>query len=305
MTTGSTPLKGVSQALGGYIIWGVFPLYFVLLEGVSADEVLAHRIVGSVVLVALLFAFASRFGELKRELRLAFGNARRAGFHLAASALISSNWLIYIWATQNGHVIDSSMGYFINPLVSVLLAMVFLGERLRRFQWLAVALATTGVALMVVRYGSIPWIALGLAFTFGGYGLLRKKARAPALSGLWIETLLLMPFALVWLVWLGVQGNLGLGHLGWKIDALLLLAGPVTVLPLALFLASMRHLKLITIGVLQYIAPSLQFLIGLWLGEQFGEEQWVTFGFIWTALVVFTWEALHYARRSHSKVLNS
>lgn len=295
------PVRGLAQALGAYVLWGVFPLYFALLEGVAASEVLAHRIVGATVLVAALFAFGGRFGALLRDLRQAFADMRRVGFYVLTSVLISANWLIYIWAAQNGYVLDASMGYFISPLVSVLLATVFLDERLRRLQWLAVALAAVGMGVMVVRYGSVPWIALGLAFSFGGYGLLRKKAQAPALSGLWIETLLLTPFALAWLVWLGVQGDLGFGRLGWTIDVLLLLAGLVTVLPLALFLGSMRHLPLSTIGILQYLAPTLQFLIGLWLGERFGEERWAAFGFIWTALVVFTWDALRYARHSRIK----
>ena len=293
----SLPLTGVAQALGGYIFWGLFPLYFVPLAGVLSSEVLAHRIIGALVLLALLFGVQGRFGELRGALRSALGSARRMGFYLLTSGLISANWLIYIWAIQNAHVLDASMGYFINPLVSVLLAMVFLGERLRRFQWLAVLLVAIGVGFMVIGYGAIPWVALSLAFSFGTYGLLRKKARLPAMSALWVETLILSPLALAWLLWLYNHGSLSIGHLGWKIDAWLLLAGAVTVLPLYLFLSSMRHLNLTTIGILQYLAPSLQFLIGLWLGERFGEERWVTFGFIWMALVVFTWDALRHARQ--------
>jgi chloramphenicol-sensitive protein RarD len=287
------PRKGTALALGGFMLWGLFPLYFVLLESVAASEVLAHRILWSALLLGPLLALRGRW----RAAVGALGNPRRLGFYALTSLLVSTNWLIYIWATQNAHVIDASMGYFINPLVSVLLALVFLGERLRRGQWLAVGLAGIGVAILVLRFGAIPWIALSLACTFGAYGLLRKKAALPALEGLLVETLLIAPLALLWLGHLASQGQLAFGSAGAVTTLLLALAGLVTVLPLALFLSSMPHLRLSTIGIIQYITPSLQFLCGLALGEPLAPGEWLTFVFIWLALAVFTWDALRHAPR--------
>lgn len=287
------PRKGVVLALGGFVLWGLFPLYFVLLEDVASSEVLAHRVLWSLVLLGLMLALRGRWRTATAALR----QPRRLAFYATTSLLVSLNWLIYIWATQNGHVIDASLGYFINPLVSVLLALVFLGERLRRAQWSAVGLAAVGVTILVVRFGAVPWIALGLAGTFAGYGLLRKKAGLPAMDGLFVETLLVAPLALLWLLHLAQQGQLAFGSAGVQINLLLALAGLVTVLPLALFLSSMPHLRLGTIGIIQYVTPTLQFLCGLALGEAFGAVQGLSFAFIWVALIVFTVDALNHTQR--------
>ncbi|MGB0721881.1 MAG: EamA family transporter RarD [Gammaproteobacteria bacterium] len=298
MTSPPDPRTGVALALGGFVLWGLFPIYFYLLRGVEASEVLAHRVLGSALLLLLIFAWRGHLAKLWREVR----STRRLGFYALTSALVSANWLIYIWATQNGHVIDASLGYFINPLVSVLLALAFLGERLRRQQWAAVALAGMGVGVLVVDYGAVPWIALSLALSFGGYGLLRKKAGVPAMTGLLVETLLAAPVALGWMVWLALDQRFAFGSAGLQINALLALAGVVTVLPLALFLQSMVHLRLSTVGLIQYVTPTLQFLIGLWLGEPFGTSRMLAFAFIWTALVVFTADALSHGRKSRVAV---
>lgn len=217
---------------------------------------------------------------------------RRWGFYLLTGLLVSLNWLIYIWAAQNGHVIDASLGYFINPLISVILAMLFLGERLSRPQWLAVMLAGLGVAVLVGHFGAIPWIALSIALTFSAYSLLRKKAALPPMEGLFVETGLAAPFALAWLMYLGERGELAFGAHATSTTVLLGFAGVVTVLPLALYLSSLKHLKLSSVGILQYITPTLQFACGLLLGEPFGFYQGVAFGFIWAALGIFSWDAL-------------
>ncbi|MFM1892365.1 MAG: EamA family transporter RarD [Pseudomonadota bacterium] len=287
------PQVGTAQALGGFVLWGLFPLYFVLLDQVAASEVLAHRILWSALLLGPLLAMRGRWRGAVGALR----QPRRLGFYALTAVLVSANWLIYIWATQNAHVIDASMGYFINPLISVLLALVFLGERLRRGQWLAVGLAAIGVGILVGRFGAVPWIALSLAFTFGGYGLLRKKAALPAMDGLLVETLLLAPVALLWLGYLASQGQLAFGAAGPGVTLLLALAGVVTVLPLALFLSSLQHLRLSTVGIIQYVTPTLQFLCGLALGEPLAPGEWLTFVFIWLALAVFTIDALRHAPR--------
>ena len=287
------PRKGVALALGGFTLWGIFPLYFVLLAHVDSGEVLAHRILWSLVLLALLLALQGRLRASLATLR----ELRRLVFYILTALLVSLNWLIYIWATQNQHVIDASLGYFINPLVSVLLALLFLGERLRTMQWSAVGLATVGVAILVVRFGAVPWIALGLAGTFAAYSLLRKKAGLPAMEGLFVETLLAAPLALLWLACMTQQGQLAFGSADTATNLLLALAGLVTVLPLVLFLSSLPHLRLSTIGIIQYVTPTLQFGCGLALGEPFGAVQGERFGFIWLALGVFTFDALQHAPR--------
>lgn len=279
--------KGVLLALGGFCLWGVFPLYFVLLAEVRASEVLAHRILWSVWLVGLLLLLQGGWRNMLGSMR----RLRRWGFYTITGVLVSLNWLIYIWAAQNGHVIDASLGYFINPLISVVLAMTFLGERLTRPQWLAVMLACVGVAVLVVRFGAIPWIALSIALTFSGYSLLRKKAGLPAMEGLFVETALAAPFALAWLVYLNELGQLAFGAVAASTSVLLGFAGVVTVMPLALYLSSLKHLKLSSVGILQYITPTLQFTCGLLLGEPFGFYQGVAFGLIWAALGIFTWDA--------------
>lgn len=280
----ASALRGAFLAIAAFTLWGLFPLYFHALEGVDPAEVLIHRIVGSALLLVLIGAFASDLGAALRELR----QPRRVLFYLLTSVLISINWLIYIWATQNGRVLDASLGYFINPLVSVAFAMLFFNEALNRWQWLAVCIAGAAVVVSVIELGELPWVALSLAASFATYGLLRKKAGVPPRQGLLIETALLAPPALIWLWHLDATGNMALFAQSTHIDLLLALAGVVTVAPLFLWLSSMPHLRYSTLGLLQYITPTLQFIIGLVLGEALIEAKLTTFALIWLALGIYS-----------------
>ena len=286
---------GILYATLAYVAWGLFPLYFRQLQAVPALEVIAHRTLWSMVFVAVLLVARRQLGwmaPLMRQPRLV------AAFALSA-LLLSTNWLIYVWAVNNGHVVDASLGYFILPLANVAMGYVFLHERPRRGQWLAVALAAAGVLWLTWQAGRLPWIALALALTFGFYGLLRKTAVLGALEGLALETALLAPLALAALAFWGWQGSAAwlradTGELLW-----LLAAGPITAVPLLLFAAGARRIPLSTMGLLQYISPTLQLLCGVWLfGEQLQPARLAGFVLIWAALVLFAVEGAWQRRRS-------
>ena len=282
---GSSPLAGGLFAAAAFGLWGGFPVYFKAVAAADPAEVLAHRIFWSVVFVAVLLAAARRFGAVRK----AFAD-RRCLLALAGSAvLVTINWGVFIWAVSIGEILQSSLGYYINPLVSVFLGVVFLGERLARTQWLAIALAATGVGVMVVQVGVVPWIALALAFSFAGYGLIRKLAPVDALTGLFVETLLMAPFAAAYLIYLWGAGGLSFGAAGWGFSALLALAGVITALPLILFAAGARRLRLSSIGLFQYIAPTGHFLLAVLVyGETFTATHATTFGLIWLALGLYS-----------------
>lgn len=289
---------GVLYAALAYVAWGLFPIFFKQLSHVNAVEVVMHRMVWSLVFLLVVLATLGRWAWLRDVARQP---KVLAAFALSA-LLLSVNWSVYVWAVQNAHVLDASLGYFILPLVNVAFGFVFLHERPRPVQWLAVAVAASGVVWLTLQAGRLPWVALLLAATFGVYGLLRKVARLGALEGLTLETLLLAPFALgllVWWAWHGqgvlVQG-FGLGNastLGW-----LLLAGPLTAIPLLLFAAGARRIPMATLGILQYISPSLQMGLGVWLyGEVFESARAIGFYLIWLALVIYSLDSLWNGRK--------
>jgi len=286
--------SGVLYAALAYTAWGLFPVFFKQLGNVNAFEVVLHRMVWSLVFLMGVLVVLRRWTwlrEVARQPRVL------AAFALSA-VLLSANWSVYVWAVQNAHVVDASLGYFILPLVNVAFGFAFLHERPRPVQWLAVAMAAAGVVWLTLQAGRLPWVALVLAATFGVYGLLRKVATLGALEGLTLETLLLAPFAvglLAWWAWHGqgalVQGNAS--TLGW-----LLLAGPLTAIPLLLFAAGARRIPMATLGILQYISPSLQMLLGVWLyGEPFDPARALGFYLIWLALVVYSLDGLWRSRR--------
>ena len=289
---------GLLYAALAYLAWGLFPIFFKQLTHVNALEVVMHRMVWSLVFLMCVLVVLKRWAWLRDVARqprvlLAFG---------ASALLLSANWSMYVWAVQNAHVLDASMGYFISPLVNVALGFAFLRERPRPVQWLAVAVAASGVLWLTVQGGRLPWIALTLAVTFGFYGLLRKIAKLGALEGQTLETLLFAPIAvglLGWWAWHG-QGALVQGDpatLGW-----LLLAGPLTAIPLLLFAAGARRIPMATLGLLQYISPTLQMLLGVWLyGEPFEPARAIGFYLIWTALVIYSTESLWVMRRQRAK----
>ena len=285
---------GLFYAALAYTAWGLLPVFFKQLVQVNAFEIVMHRMVWSLVFLLCVLAVLKRWAwlrDLARQPRVLLAFA-------ASALLLSVNWSVYVWAVQNAHMVDASLGYFILPLVNVALGFAFLNERPRPGQWLAVAVAAAGVLWLTVQAGRLPWVALVLAITFGIYGLLRKLAKLGALEGLTLETLLLSPMAvgmLAWWAWHG-QGALVQGDpatLGW-----LLLAGPLTAIPLLLFAAGARRIPMATLGILQYISPSLQMLLGVWLyGEAFEPARAIGFYLIWAALVLYSADSIWNARK--------
>lgn len=282
---------GLLLGLGAYLMWGFLPLYFKLLAAVRPTEIVAHRIVWSVVFLGALVLLWRRWPEVRAAV-----TSPVLGTLAVTAALIGVNWLIWIWAVMNGHVLEGSLGYYLNPLVNVLLGVVLLGERLSRARIFAVALAAAGVAVLAFGAGDGLWISLSLAGTFALYGYVRKVAPVDALAGLTVETALLSPLALGWILWANRTGGGGLDADAGTV-ALLVLAGAVTAVPLLLFTAAAKRLPYSTLGFLQYIAPSLQFLCAVFVfGERLTTAHVICFGAIWTALVIFAAEGWRLGR---------
>jgi chloramphenicol-sensitive protein RarD len=281
--------EGLAAALGAFFIWGLFPLYLRPLGGVPPVEIMANRIVWAFVVVFAWLAWRGELGSVRIALR-----DRPVRLLLAASSLlISINWLTYLWAVANGHVLDSSLGYFLNPLLNVALGVLLLSERLNRAQWAAVALAGLGVVYFTIATGKPPWIALVLAASFALYGLIRKTVKVAAVPGLAIETLMLVPFAVAYLAWAESRGVAALGHAALGVNLLLLGTGIVTAVPLALFAHGSRLIPLSTVGLVQYVGPSIQFLIGVFVfQESFTPSRAVGFSCIWLALVIYMVDGL-------------
>jgi chloramphenicol-sensitive protein RarD len=281
--------RGLWATSAAFFVWGLFPLYWNQLAQVPALQIMAHRIVWCAVFVLGYLLIRRGLGWL----RPLAGNPRLLGMLALSSLLISVNWGLYIWAVNNGHVVESSLGYFINPLVSVLLGVLVLRERLNAWQWLAVGSAALGVAWLTWQGGRLPWIALTLAFSFGLYGLLRKLAAVESIPGLGVESGLLFLPALGFLLWSEQQGSGSFGHVGMQADALLIFGGVVTALPLIWFAYGARRIPLSLVGILQYIGPSLQLLIGVWIfREPFSGAQLLGFGCIWLALGIYAADGL-------------
>ncbi|HRO87200.1 MAG TPA: EamA family transporter RarD [Gammaproteobacteria bacterium] len=279
---------GSLYAIAAFGFWGLTPVYYKLMPHVPPVEVLAHRVVWSVVFGALFVSLVSAWPAV----RSALANPRTLRALALTAALVSTNWLIYIYAVVSDQVMATSLGYYINPLVNVLLGMLFLGERLGRGRTLAVALAALGTASLAFELGGLPWISLTLAFSFGFYGLIRKRLGLPAMAALFVETLLVAPLALLALGWFGVQGESAFGS-DLRTTVLLIFAGPVTLLPLLWFAEAARRLPLITVGFFQYLAPTLTFLLAtLVYSEPFTLAWAVTFVLIWSGLAVFTIDSI-------------
>lgn len=281
---------GIIFGLTAYLIWGLMPLYFKLLQRVSPVEIVAHRIVWSVLLLGLLVTLWRRWPAI----RAAATTGKVLATLLLTALLIAVNWLVYIYAIVSDHVLEGSLGYYLNPLVNVLFGVAFLKEKLTRGQAFACLIAAAGVAVLAAGAGSGLWISLTLAVSFASYGFLRKIAPVDALEGLWVETALLAPVALGWVL---LHPGGAFGRMGWEIDALLVLGGAVTATPLLLFTAAARRLPYSTLGFLQYLAPSLQFLLAvLAFGEPFTRVHALCFGAIWSALAIFSFEGWRRAR---------
>lgn len=280
---------GVAYGLAAYLLWGFFPLYFKALAGVTPLEILAHRILWSVLSLALLLTVLRRWAGV----RLALVAPRTLLTLSATTLLIAVNWLVFIYAVGAGKVLETSLGYFINPLVSALLGLLFLNEKLSRNQKASFLLAAAGVLLLTIQHGELPWIALTLAFTFGLYGLLRKQAPVDAIAGLTVETLLLFPFAAAYLGWLVYDGKSAFVVAPPRLTLLLACSGILTSTPLIWFAAATKRLRLVTVGLMQYLVPTLHFLLAVFaFGELFTAAHLLSFALIWAGLVLYTVDAV-------------
>ncbi|WP_194090966.1 EamA family transporter RarD [Vibrio hibernica] len=281
--------QGVLLAIMAYMMWGIAPIYFKALGEVSPFEILCHRIIWSFVFLAALLYFTKGWQLIKTTLK----SRTKVLYLLVTSVTIGVNWLVFIWAISIDHMLDASLGYYINPLFNVLLGMIFLNEQLRKMQWFAVALASIGVLVQLIVFGSVPIIAIVLAISFGIYGLLRKKVNLDAFTGLFIETLVLLPVALVYLFIFADTATSNMSSNSSLLNTLLISAGIVTTLPLLCFAGAAVRLRLATLGFIQYIGPSLMFLLAVFVyGEAFTSDKIITFAFIWAALILFTWDGL-------------
>jgi chloramphenicol-sensitive protein RarD len=281
--------KGLWYALGAYAAWGLFPIYWKWLHQVDAVQLIGHRI-GWSFIILIVFIVATR--QLK-DLRQAASNRRILLIYCVAAVLIGINWLVYVWAVNANYIVETSLGYFINPLLSVLMGVIFLRERLRPFQWIPVVLAASGVIYLAVAYGRLPWIALTLAFSFGTYGLVKKLAPLGSLYGLTLETGILFVPALIYLFYADRTGTGVFLHSSLTTNLLLIGAGVVTTVPLLMFASAAQRLPLTMVGIMQYIAPTLQFLLGVLVyKEPFDHTHLIGFGIVWVALILFAAENL-------------
>ncbi len=285
--------RGIGYGLAAYGLWGVVPLFWPLVQRAGSVELLAHRVVWSLV-VSLVLALALLPRGWYRRMA-----SRRTLLLLAlAAAVVSVNWGIYIWAVNHGHVLESSLGYYINPILSILAGVLVLGERMAPLQWVSVALAAVAVVVLTVDYGRLPWVSLVLAASFATYGLLKKQINGGAVETLTVESALLTPLALGYLVWLQAKGVGTFVTLGWGHSLLLVATGLVTAVPLLFFAAAATRLPLSTLGLLQYLAPTLQFLLGvLYFHEVMSTGRWVGFGLVWLALMLMSGHGIHRASR--------
>lgn len=280
--------SGFLYALGAYMVWGILPIYWKWLHQVPAGQIIGHRISWSFILLIAFIVATNQWRQFRSKI-----NRRVLIIYSIAGCLLSVNWLVYVYGVNAGFIVETSLGYFINPLLSVLLGMLFLGERLRPMQWLPVVLAACGVVYLTITYGSLPWIALTLAFTFGVYGLVKKISPLGSLHGLTLETGFVFLPAVCYLAIADIQGQGALGHGSLQTDALLAGAGVVTIIPLLLFASAARRITLTMVGIMQYIAPTLQFLIGVFIyKEPFTHTKLIGFTMVWIALIIFWLEGV-------------
>lgn len=285
----STEKSGVLWAIGSYLIWGIMPVYWKSLEHVASAEILTSRIVWAFILTLAVVLLMKNGQHLKEDIKTLWGSQKDFWALFAASALVSTNWFVYIWAVNHNYIVQTSLGYYINPLISVLLGIFFLKEKLSRAQQVAFLLAATGVIILTVSYGKFPWLAFTLAVTFAVYGLIKKQIKLDALRGLTIETLFIAPFAVIYYIWLFTKGNAVFLSSDIKTDILLILTGAATALPLIMYAKGVQRIPLYMAGFLQYIAPTMMLFLGVIIyKETFGKIDLLSFAFIWSALLLFT-----------------
>lgn len=285
--------NGLIAALLAYLSWGLMPIYFKYVQTVPALEILAHRVVWAIPFGALIIVARRQWHEVLRAL----ADKRTLLFLLLSASLIAVNWFLYIVAVQKAQVFQASLGYYINPLMNVVVGVAFLGERLRRVQFTAVSLAAVGVTVLALSGGQFPWIAMSLAVSFTIYGVIRKRIAVGGMPGLFIETLVVLPFVAAYLGWIVSRRTAVFATGDLSLDVTLMFAGPLTVVPLLLFALAARRLQLTTVGIMQFIAPTLQFLVGVYYGETLSPAHLICFGFIWTAISLFVWDAWRESRR--------
>ncbi|MBW6473062.1 MAG: EamA family transporter RarD [Anaerolineaceae bacterium] len=287
--------KGLIFVFSAYTLWGFFPIYFKFLHEAPALQIMAHRVTWSFLFLIFLIALRKEFSQILKSL-----TKKIVLTYTIAGILLAINWLTYVWGVNAGFVVETSLGYFINPLVSVVLGVVFLKEKLRNLQWIPVGLATIGVVYLAIDHGSLPWIALVLASTFGTYGLIKKIAPLPSIHGLTVETGAVLIPALLFLLFVEFNGSAAFGHASPQTTFLLALSGIITAIPLIFFASGAPKVPLTTIGILQYIAPTIQFLIGIFVyDEPFTTGQLVGFGIVWIALIIFSVEGMLNGYRTH------
>lgn len=287
--------RGAIAAAAGFLCWGIVPIYWKHLAAVPALELIAHRIVWSLFFLLIVQAWRGRLGAVREG----FATPRAIGLNLLSSILLAVNWTVYVWGVNSGHVIECSLGYFLTPLGNVALGYLFLHERLRPLQWAAIALAAGGVVLLLVRLGHFPWIALSLAATWSCYGILKKRSALGPMNGLTVETIVLFPLAAAALAWWQIAGVGALGRVNAVDHVLILSAGVITAVPLLLFAQGAQRVRLSTLGLLQYLAPSVQFLLGVFLyDEPFDAARFQAFGIIWAGLVLYTADSFWSQRRT-------
>lgn len=292
--TSTASPAGALAAAGAFLIWGTVPVYWKQMQGVAAPELIAHRIVWSLLFLLGVVAWQRNFAALRPGL----AGAGALGRNFLASVMLTLNWGVYVWAVNRGQVIETSLGYFLVPLCNVAVGALVLHEKLRPMQWAAIGLAAAGVALLLLRVGHIPWVALSLAFTWTTYGLLKKKSALGPIAGLTVETLLVFPFAAALLLWWHHTGEGALGRVDLRTSGFVLSAGVVTAVPLLLFAYGAQRIRLTTLGLLQYLAPTVQFLIGLFIyHEAFDTARLQAFALIWTGLVVYSADMFWTQRR--------
>lgn len=294
MPTNPEQRKGVILACMAFFMWGLAPIYFKLLQHISAFEILMHRVVWSVLFIVIIVAVMKQWHKVQHVLK----HPKLIAMLVITATLLGFNWGLFIWAVNNDHMLDASLGYYINPLLNVLLGMLFLSEKLRKWQALAVALALCGVVIQVISFGSFPVVALSLAGSFAVYGLLRKKLPIESLPGLLLEALILLPVALVYWWLMAPSNSSDFVANDWHTNVLLISAGVITTLPLLCFTGAAKRLQYTTLGFFQYIGPSLMFVLAVvFYGEVFSSERIVTFACIWSALAIFSWDSYRQSQK--------
>jgi chloramphenicol-sensitive protein RarD len=292
-TLDKTAREGVIAGLAAYLMWGVLPVYFMTVAAVDPTEVLAHRIIWAVPFGALIIMFRHQWSEVGRALT----HRNMLGWLSISTLFIGMNWFVYIWAIQDGRIFETSLGYYINPLTNMLVGVWLFGERLRRFQMVAVALAVIGVLVLTISGGVVPWVALFLAVSFTVYAAIRKRVVIGGMPGLFVETILLLPFALIWFGYLYSSSQMVFGGGDSSMTFWLVMAGPITVLPLLCFALAARRLTLTTIGFMQFLAPTLQFGTGIYYGETLTTAHLICFSFIWVAVAFFIFDAVRASKK--------